>query len=77
MTDWKLFVEIAKRMGAGTSRNSHTEIPSSVNLNGIFISYDKNESRAYYCIPKSANRSMSWLDNNILVWIDTLRGEKS
>lgn len=76
--DWDLFVEIAKRIGANTSIGVGRYKPDSVNLNGVFITFDYSEHRAYirFINPKNPgdfSTKPCWLDNDILTWIDTLR----
>jgi hypothetical protein len=75
MTDWQLFVELAKRFDASTSRGSSSPEVDSVYLEGTFITYDRTERRAYVTYPeRTVAPKTSWLDNNILTWIDTLLG---
>lgn len=76
MNDWDLFVELAKRLGANTSRSAlDADVAGSVNLNGVFVTWDADEQRAHtrICTGSTSSRP-SWLDNNILTWIDTLIG---
>ena len=59
MTDWELFVEIAERLDANTSRQSATAVPSSVRIGGISITYDETEQRAYVQPGKNGQKN-SW-----------------
>ena len=75
--DWELFVEVAKRFGANTSKAANAPMIDAVRLDGMFVIYDFNEYRAYAKFITDVRTSSKtwWLDNNILVWIDTLRGK--
>jgi hypothetical protein len=72
LSDWNLFVEIAKRLGASTS-GDEAGSTTSVNDGDRVVRWDEKQRRAYYVDISSPNPSR-WLDNNILTWIDTLFG---
>lgn len=74
--DWSLFIEIAVRMGA--SKSCFGQRVDGVWLNKINITYDRLEGRAYYSVFNDKYKRIigpKWLDNDILVWIDVLKGD--
>jgi len=75
LTDWELFVEIAKRLGAKTSTSTlDPDVSSSVRRGNLTITFDFNEARAYVTYPMGRK---SWLDNNLLSWLDVILGRES
>ena len=75
--DWYLFVQIAERIGANKSTKDGL-FYDSVWIGDIHVSWSSDECRAFvtYTDTTAANRTR-WLDNDIMVWFDTLRGMRT
>jgi len=76
--EWKKFVALAKRIGAKRSFISEG-VCNSVWLDGVHVSFDREERRAYWRFINPENVNIAtrprWLDNDLVTWFDTLRGK--
>ena len=75
--DWSTFVNLAKLTPEVNTSRDYKNRVCSVRLNGISIVYDFYNRRVHYSrFNEDAKRvyGPEWLDNDIFIWLDTLRG---